>query len=419
MAFLRHGCDVSAICPAGHPLVLVPGIATLYTYRGVRSLRSLHRAILAAKPDLIVPCDDGIVFQLHALHAQQPSLRALIERSLGVPESFPVVESRERLLSLAAEFGIRTPGTRPIGSESDVSSCPRSFAVFKSDGSTGGNGVAITWNNDEKRAAYIRLSQPLTLAKALKRFFVNRDPLSLWRWKAQQRPAIAVQEFVLGRPANTMIACWQGEVLASVTVEVLASQGATGAATVVRFLQNEEIEQASRKLAGRLKLCGFFGLDFILEPTPKGAAPNAFLIELNPRCTQLGHLVQPHQADLAGLLAAKSAGKPISEVPILRPIENQVIAFFPQAEVWNAQSPYLTHGFHDVPLEAPALIAELKLVEWPYRQLPARLYHHFFPPHGNAEAQFTGDANPSTPALTFRNEYAGPERRTTKRSYPL
>jgi len=416
MAFLRHGCAVPAICPAGHPLALVPGIGTLYPYRGVRSLQSLHRAILAAKPDLIVPCNDGVVLQLHALHTQQPSLRTLIERSLGDPASFPVVESRERLLALAAELGIRTPGTRPVGSGADILNCPRAFAVLKSDGSTGGNGVAITWDNDEKEAAYNRLSQPLSLATALKRLLVNRDPLSIWRWKAQNRPAIAAQEFVLGSPANTMIACWQGEVLASVTVEVLASQGATGAATVIRFLQNDEIEQASRKLANRLKLSGFFGLDFMLEPTPKGAAPNAFLIELNPRCTQLGHLVRPHQADLAGLLAAEASGKPIADVPILHPIENQVVAFFPQAQAWNPQSPYLTQGFHDVPLDAPALIAELKLEEWPYRQLPARLYHYFFPPRGNTESQFNSD---TSPALTFRNEYAGPERRTTKRSYHL
>ena len=184
-----------------------------------------------------------------------------------------------------------------------------------------------------------------------------------------------------------MIACWQGEVLASVTVEVLASQGATGAATVVRFLQHDEIEQASRKLANQLKLSGFFGLDFILEAAPKNAAPNAFLIELNPRCTQLGHLVRPHQADLAGVLAVRATDKRIEDVPILHPIENQVVAFFPQAQAWNPQNPYLTHGFHDVPLEAPALVAELKLEEWPYRQLPARLYHHFFPPRSNAESQ--------------------------------
>jgi len=387
MAFLRHGCAVPAICPAGHPLALVPGIGTLYPYRGVRSLQSLHRAILAAKPDLIVPCNDGVVLQLHALHTQQPSLRALIERSLGDPASFPVVESRERLLALAAELGIRTPGTRPVGSGADISNCPRAFAVLKSDGSTGGNGVAITWDNDEKEAAYNRLSQPLSLATALKRLLVNRDPLSIWRWKAQNRPAIAAQEFVLGSPANTMIACWQGEVLASVTVEVLASQGATGAATVVRFLQHDEIEQASRKLANQLKLSGFFGLDFILEAAPKNAAPHAFLIELNPRCTQLGHLVRPHQADLAGVLAVRATDKRIEDVPILHPIENQVVAFFPQAQAWNPQNPYLTHGFHDVPLEAPALVAELKLEEWPYRQLPARLYHHFFPPRSNAESQ--------------------------------
>ena len=376
MAFLRHGCSVSAIAPQGHPLALVPGIETIYPYRGIRSLHSLRQAILTAKPDIIVPCDEDVVHQVHTLHAEQPSLRSLIERSLGAHESFPILESRDLLLNLADQIGIRTPSTQTIRSEADLSLWPHPSSVLKSDGSTGGNGVAITHNTSERLAAYRRLARPLTAAMALKRYIVNRNPLVLWRWRKQAKPSIALQQFVPGRPANTMLACWQGKVLAAVTVEVLSSQGATGAATIVRFIQHQEIEQASSKLAHHLMLSGFYGLDFILDPNQ-----NAWLIELNPRCTQLGHLNLPGQGDLAGILAAKLSRKYSTSLLPDNPIESNIVAFFPQALNWDPSSPHLATAFHDIPVNAPKLVAELQLEEWPYRQLPARLYHYFFPPH--------------------------------------
>ena len=87
-----------------------------------------------------------------------------------------------------------------------------------------------------------------------------------------------------------------GEVLGIVTVEVLSAQGATGAANVVRLMRNVEIETAAQLLAKRLKPNGFYGLDFIREE----GTGTLYLIELNPRCTQLGHLNVSAQGDLAG-----------------------------------------------------------------------------------------------------------------------
>ena len=395
MAFLRHGCPVSAVCPKGHPMRFVPGIATLHRYRGLRSLASLRRAILVEQPDLIVPCDDVVVQQLHALHRQEPTLRALIERSLGQPAAFPIVASRARLLSLAVELGIRVPRTHSVSSDADLTSWTDDAAVLKTDGSAGGEGVAIVRSQAQMVAAYHRLSKPLSAAMAVKRLLVNRNPLVLWSWwkgRGGPGPQVVIQGFIHGRPANTMIACWQGKVLASVTVEVLCSQGATGAATVVRLIWNDEIEHASRKLAERLQLSGFYGLDFMLE----GDSTAAYLIEMNPRCTQLGHLEIADDGDLAGaLLVALGNGHEAHSVAQRdNAITGDTIAFFPQACLWNPRSPYLTHGHHDVPWEAPALLRELLLEEWPYRQWPARLYHRLFPPDRKHEAQFQA-ANPA------------------------
>lgn len=393
MAFVRHGVSVPALCPAGHPLALVPGIGKLYRYRGTQSLRSLRRAILAAQPDLVVPCDDGVVQQLHALHAKHSSLRPLIERSLGDPASYPILDSRERLLALAVELGIHVPLTRSIASESSLAEWPLDDAVLKADGSAGGTGVAITHSVSSRLAAYRKLAQPLSGATALKRLLVNSSPLSLWSWRTQPTRPVVAQQFIPGPPANSMIACWQGEVLASVAVETLSSQGPTGAATVVRFIHNPQIEEACRKIARRLNLSGFHGLDFILQHDAHGLPTgDAYLIELNPRCTQLGHFVLPLQGDLAGVLLAALTGKPQPPPAPNTTISSDTVAFYPQALIWNPNTPYIATGYHDLPHDAPQLTAELLLEEWPYRQLPARLYHHFFPPGRDRELPPTSQA---------------------------
>jgi len=386
MAFLRHGCSVAAICPTGHILRLVPGIGPIYRYSGAHSLQSLLRAIIATNPDLLIPCDDGVVHQLHSLHAHHPELRPLIERSLGAADSYPIVASRNRLLAFAASLGIRIPLTQPIKSESDLANWPYESAVLKTNASSGGNGVTIAQTPTAIHTSHRDLSKPLTAATAFKRYLINRNPLALWFWRTYPQPELIAQQFIAAsRPANTMIACWQGEVLASVTVETICSQGPTGAATVVRFLPHAEIEETSRKLARNLMLSGFHGLDFMLEAHENSSLAPAWLIEMNPRCTQLGHLNLPSQGDLAGILTAKLTNAPLTTVSHGTPIESDTVAFYPQALAWNPQSPYITHGYHDIPSQAPALLAELQLEEWPLRQWPARLYHYFFPSQHSAE----------------------------------
>lgn len=217
---------------------------------------------------------------------------------------------------------------------------------------------------------------------AWKRFLINRDPFALWAWRRPEAPHVTVQQFIPGRPANTMFVCWQGEVLSTVTVEVVCAQGATGAANVVRLIQNEEIAEAARLVARRFMLNGFHGLDFVLE---KGTGI-PYLIELNPRCTQLGHLRLPFQGDLAGAFSAKLKGEDLP--PEDDPIGGDTVAFFPQAFSWNPRSPYLRHGYHDVPWEEPDLLRELLREPWPDRQLLARIYHRFRPPKQPAEVQF-------------------------------
>ncbi|MBS1821256.1 MAG: ATP-grasp domain-containing protein [Acidobacteria bacterium] len=384
MALLRQNCTVVAVCPPGHPLRVVSGISAIYPYKRTGSLDSLKAAIVQSKADMIVPCDDGVVWQLHALHAGCPELRELIEASLGPHEMYETIRSRGGLLGVAAELGIRVPQTMELQSKVDLERWPLSSGVLKLDGSWGGTGVEIADSSAAIAEAYEKLAKPKGAGFSWKRFVVNRDPLALWSWKHAGKPRVTIQQFIPGSPANAMFACWKGEVIGIVAVEVLNSQGATGSATVVQVIQHPEMIAAARKLAKRLSLHGFHGLDFILDKETN----DAYLIELNPRCTQLGHLRLANQGDLAGAFIARYREKP--PVPS-DPIRGDTIAFFPQAFLLNPKNPYLVSGHHDVPWEEPALVRELLQGPWPERQWPARIYHFFRPPKRAVDLQIQAD----------------------------
>ena len=351
VAFLDHRVRVYALCPLRHPLRHVVGIQKLYPYKGTDSVEALRAAILDSNPTIIVPCDDAAVWHMHELHASDPDLRALIENSLGPSHAYPIIRSRGKLLETAIELGIRVPHTRFLRAEEDLEGwCIDSPAVVKLDGTCGGTGVAIVHSLSEANAEFRRLSGSR---------------------RNQETTGLTIQQFVKGRPANTMFASCNGEVLATVTVEVLASQGAIGAAIVIRLLESNEIERATRLLAKKFMLNGFYGLDFILEE----GTDAAYLIEMNPRMTQLGHLRLPLQGDLAGALSAKLGTESSPEKG--NAIQERIIALFPQAVKWDRKGIYLGSAHHDVPSEQPALYRELLRDAWPERPRLSRIYHYF------------------------------------------
>ena len=392
VALIRHGCAVEAVCPLGHPLHYVTGMKRLSRYHRIGSLHALEKAIAAARPELVIPCDDGVVAQLHQLHQQRPGLQALITRSLGTAAYFDVATSRERLQQVAHAMHIRVPdnkrATTVAGLHEWFDRGDRT-AVLKQDGTCGGNGVRIVHSLSQATAELARMLRPQARSTTWKRMFVNRDPLALWNRTRYPVPEVTLQEYISGRPANLMMACWRGEVLGAVTVEVLSSQGETGAALVARLIHHDEIAHAACALAKELELSGFCGLDFVIE-AGTGAA---YLLEMNPRCTQLGHIPVANQGDLAGLISAKLGGISAHrgdrlETPGLHP--GQTIAFYPKAFLCDPQSPYVSEGYADAPREEPALMRELLNPDWPDRQWPARAYHWLRPPKQEAPVLFEG-----------------------------
>ena len=102
MALVKTGCSVSAVYPAsGHPLSKTRAIGERFRYSPVDPIGSLRTAIEAVDPDLVIPCDDRAVRHLHELHAHDlgqlasgNKVTALIEKSLGSPDSYPIVSTR-------------------------------------------------------------------------------------------------------------------------------------------------------------------------------------------------------------------------------------------------------------------------------------------------------------------------------------
>src|SRR5579863_2529996 len=117
MALAHAGCTVDALCPAHHPMAKISAVRKTHVYRGLAPLTSFGPAVAKTKPDLIVPGDDLATFHLHRLYEREGGrgeVAKLIERSLGAPESFPVVYARTRFIDLAQQEGVRAPKTEVI-----------------------------------------------------------------------------------------------------------------------------------------------------------------------------------------------------------------------------------------------------------------------------------------------------------------
>jgi ATP-grasp domain len=360
VALENAGCVVDAVCPSNHPLAGTDAIRKTYKYKGLDPLTSFEDAISAAKPDLIVPGDDRASQHLHLLYdrerrkgnADKPSC-ALIQRSLGAAENFPVLYARTKFIQLAQEQGVRVPRTEIIRDYDDLKKWLAQTdlpVVLKADGSSGGDGVRVARTFEEAKRALRSLQAPPLLARAVKRALVDQDRTLVWPSLLRRRSVVNAQAFVAGREATTSVACWKGEVLASLHFEVINKTVSSGPATVLRLIDNAEMSSAAEKMARRLNLCGLHGFDFMLETQTE----NAYLIEINPRLTQVAHLTLGPGRDIPAALFSAISGQPVSPSP--KVTEENTIALFPQEWIRDPASPFLQSAYHDVPWDKPELI---------------------------------------------------------------
>jgi hypothetical protein len=330
---------------------------------------------MKTKPDVVIPsCDRGVA-HLHELYARSVSggdvgweVADLIERSLGPPASYSIVSSRYELLALAREEGVRVPSISRVNSKEELESwqTQETFPwVLKVDGTWGGCGVRIVRSSKEADQSFTQLARMSRCVRAIKRLVVNRDSFWLRPWWNQSKRDITAQSYIGGRPANCTVFCWKGHVLAVIGVEVVYSEGPTGPASVIRVIDNADMVSAACKIASRLSLSGFFGLDFMIEDGSNAV----YLIEMNPRLTPPCHIRLGKGRDLVGALWAQLSDQasPDDEPTT----QNQIIAYFPQST--RCAGDLLKHCFQDVPYGEPDLIDEL-LHPFPDRTLLYRLF---------------------------------------------
>ncbi len=345
MRFASYGCRIAVICPHESHLTYAPIVSQRFSFRLTNPVNALRHAILASGADYLVPTDDLSVWLLHDLAAREPSLRDLIDRSLGDSRHHATLRSRFQLLSLAHRLGIAVPRTELIGDEQelDVWCAPEAPPfVLKKDGTWGGNGVQIVHSSGQAHTAFDCMQSPTGFNTRVTQWLRNGDGSAFSRPRCLSRPEITAQSLISGVPANSMYACHEGKVLGEVQARVVAAEGKTGPSLVIELMRDPRITRAGQLLAGELKLSGFFGLDFMLDER----TGEPLLIELNPRSTQLGHLAVAGQADLAGLLWAQWTGQPV-------PASGQAslgsaIYFYPKGKQWTDKTARLRGCRSDV-----------------------------------------------------------------------
>lgn len=358
MALARAGFYVEAVCPRKHPLQKTSVIHKIHSYDGFVPTVSFSDAIAASAPDLVVPGDEYAVQCLRKVYDRAAGdtaepIRRLIEKSLGPSESFRILASRTAVMQLAREESIRVPRTEVIRNVSDLRRCSEEFLfpfVLKADGTSSGEGVRIVRTIEEAKRGFRTLRAPLSAVRVVKRVLVDQEREFVLPTLLRQGHQVNAQELVDGTDATSMAACWRGDVLARIHFEVVKKQYKNGPASVMRRMELPEMDLAISRVVKRLNLSGFHGFDFLIE---KGSG-NPFLVEVNPRPTQVGHLTLGAGRDLPAALYAAVANTPVAEAPPIT--QNDTIALFPQEWVRNPSSMFLRSAYHDIPWEEPELI---------------------------------------------------------------
>jgi ATP-grasp domain len=357
IALASVGFEVATLTPRGSPVRFVKAAKKHFNYHAFFPQSSITRAIAAWLPDLLICADDRALRQLHRLYqraSKSPNsieLAHLVKKSLGDPSGFKTATTATDLLLLTQAEKLRCPRTIVVCNNSEIEGALRDAEypiLVKADGYTGGGGLRLITNQNDAPSAIgeILLSidrPPRRLKRLAASFYYSNVLKRLEGWPRR----VCVQEFVSGKPANRAVLCWNGRVLAGISVEAIATINPFGAASVVRIIDHPEMETTAAVLIERLGLSGFVGFDFMLDEDR-----NAFLLELNPRVTPIAHLPTS-----TGDLVAALSKQMMKVVRPNRPISQKEVSLFPQEIGRDKGSPYLSSNHHDVPWNEPAFVA--------------------------------------------------------------
>ncbi|WP_428537781.1 ATP-grasp domain-containing protein [Rhodopila sp.] len=367
------GAQVSLIGPSNHPAKTLSLVSDRLIYRAMAPRFSLERALLRLRPDIVIPCDERTVRDLHAIwrDTRHPSVKRLIERSTAPGENFATITSRAALLAVAERHGVRVPTSMPLHTIGDLDRWTAGYAapfVLKADGSWAGFGVRIISDGSAAKDAFRQMTRRSSGRLAVRESLLEGNHFGIRSWLRRERPAMSAQSYVDGWPANIGVACWQGQVLAAVCAESVATSSATGPSTVARIIHNTEMIDAAKRVVRALGLSGMIGFDFMIE----AATGAAYLIEMNPRNTPICALRLGAGRDLAEAMVAVLAARPVRERP---PCTNKdIVVFFPDTWREDPANHLMNTEYHDVPWQHRELVRLLMMPErreryWVMRRL--------------------------------------------------
>lgn len=300
------------------------------------------QAVRQSKPDLLIlGCELAVEF-FHAIAAADSAGRlsqamsdvlTLVRCSLGKSTFYGATLSKHETLEVAAKLGLRTPQQAHVVSVDDAICQAQNFAmpvVLKGEFGYGGNAVRICRTLDEIAAAYGVLA-------------------------AQgNNPRIVLQQYIQGCVAMRTAVVFNGQMLDSFAALMLHTHPPpSGPCSVAKFFDNEDTQHILSALVAEFGFTGFCAADFIIE----SHSQLAYLLEFNPRPTPIAALGGLSGHDLGNALWCHLAHVP-RQVPASQ-ILHDTVALFPNEWRRDAQSPFLTQAYHDVPWDDPLLLTAI------------------------------------------------------------
>jgi hypothetical protein len=352
------GFSVAVLAGRSHPVRTTKSPDQVFMYSSYNSRGSLRRAIEAAQPQLIIPCDDFIVRHLHTLHAEcvrdGDPIAQLIEASLGAPEYYKRLERRDLLIELASLPDVQVP---PMCIVDDLETLKAWIAkhglpvILKLDGRFAGKDMIKITAHADIGKAYANIKVRQMGLRGLWNILRHGEIEQIMGELRGCYQVMTAQSYISGRPANCAVACRHGEVLGFVAVEAMRTMSTFGPATVVRRVEGAQMRAAAESIVRHLGISGMCGFDFVIDEH-SGAA---MLIEINPRATQINHFPLGSEADLSTSLLCALEGRSVAPQS-LKTLPQNDIALFPGEWKRDHKSPYLHSAWHDVPYEEPGLL---------------------------------------------------------------
>lgn len=363
-ALSHAGFSVGALCTDDSFLAKTRYLDARFTFpkRGRKLLLGFLSAFREWNPDLILPGNDWDLAFLQRL-ASSPLARTplvapanlmdVLERSLGDLHQFGRLASKRTLQDLALELGIRTPEDRVITGREGAFQYAEEHGypvVLKHEFNSGGTGV---WICEHAAALQSALDEALRPAKKrpFRRMLLDIARRAAFAPAGDARGSLSIQRYIHGKTIIHNFVALNGQRVAGVTAENLFNHPApTGPCSVVRPIENAEVNQAACAVVQQAGYSGFGCFDFILEEGTNAA----YLLECNTIPCNVAHVGDILGSDLcAGLYATMTGTK---RLPDRAPQSGRTVALFPQELRRDAHSANVMRFYHDVPADDPELL---------------------------------------------------------------